>query len=136
MSNFKTFDRVLVRDELDKPWRASIFSHYNDSSHKDIYPYITINNTEYRYCIPYEGNESLFNTTKDAENKDKITRFKYLDKVLVWNKYEEYKETALFIRQSPTREGIMRYVVRLYDEEDEYICDDYETYMHCEKQED
>mgnify|MGYP004549934209 CR=1 FL=1 len=59
---FKPFDRVLVRNSLNKNWSINLFSYY-DKENED-FPYVCINGS-YPYCIPYEGNEHLINTTKD-----------------------------------------------------------------------
>lgn len=56
---FKPFDKVLVRDMEDNVWRAAIFSHIDKT--RSGFPYVTIN-AHYKYCIPYEGNESLLGT--------------------------------------------------------------------------
>ena len=55
----KPFDKVLVRDSDDVPWTASYYSHKEEGS----YPYITIGNLCFRYCIPFEGNEHLVGTS-------------------------------------------------------------------------
>lgn len=57
---FKPFDRVLVRNVEHVEWRVSLFSSYSD----EIYKYKCINGN-YKYCIPYEGNEHLVGTNKD-----------------------------------------------------------------------
>ena len=57
----KPFDKVLVRDSNDVPWTASYYSHKEEGS----YPYITIGNLCFKYCIPFEGNEHLVGTTKN-----------------------------------------------------------------------
>lgn len=57
---FKPFDRVLVRNVEHVEWRISLFSSYSD----EIYKYKCINGN-YKYCIPYEGNEHLVGTNKD-----------------------------------------------------------------------
>lgn len=44
----KPFDKVLVRDSNDVPWTASYYSHKEEGS----YPYITIGNLCFKYCIP------------------------------------------------------------------------------------
>ena len=59
---FKTFDKVLVKNNIYDNWILSLFSHYNNKTNEK-YPFICINNTYYRYCIPYEGNENLLGTT-------------------------------------------------------------------------
>lgn len=59
--NFKPFDRVLVRDREEEPWRASFYSHLEE---KCSYAH-NCGDTRYRYCIPYEGNEELVGTTKN-----------------------------------------------------------------------
>lgn len=58
---FKPFDRVLVRNGALLPWKAEFFSSYDPNNG---FPYSCIGN-RYIYCIPYEGNEHLINTTKD-----------------------------------------------------------------------
>ena len=55
---FKSFDKVLVRDDTEA-WRANFFSHYRTD---DEFHYVCVSN-RYRYCIPYEGNEHLLGTT-------------------------------------------------------------------------
>ena len=60
-SQFKPFDKVLVRDtELDE-WRCTFYSHSNS---KGIYHHITVSSA-YAMCIPFEGNEHLVGTTKN-----------------------------------------------------------------------
>ena len=58
---FKSFDKVLVRDEEEDLWYANFFSHYNED--KKCYPYSCIDSS-YRYCIPYnEHTAHLLGTT-------------------------------------------------------------------------
>lgn len=57
---FKAFDKVLVRDAEGLEWYANYFSHYRGKD-KD-FPYACFGNN-FRYCIPYEGNEHLLGTT-------------------------------------------------------------------------
>ena len=57
---FKPFDKVLVRDDINEEWIPSIFGCYEDEVDKD-FPYVCLNG-RYCYCIPYEGNEHLLNT--------------------------------------------------------------------------
>lgn len=59
---FKPFDKVLVRDLEIQKWRCNIYSHYKEGP----LPYACVDG-EYRFCIPYEGNEHLLGTTKDVE---------------------------------------------------------------------
>jgi hypothetical protein len=58
---FKPFDRVLVRNSMYDNWISSLFSHYNNKTNEK-YPFVCINDTYYRYCMPYEGNEYLLDT--------------------------------------------------------------------------
>lgn len=58
--NFKPFDKVLVRNVEHVEWRISLFSSYSN----ETYRYKCINGN-YKYCIPYEGNEHLVGTNKD-----------------------------------------------------------------------
>ena len=63
---FKPFDKVLVRDDINDKWILSIFGCYEDEVDKD-FPYVCLNG-RYRYCIPYEGNEHLLNTPKSPKD--------------------------------------------------------------------
>lgn len=60
---FKTFDKVLGRNEKDDVWEADLFSHYREESQ---YPFRCIGFGR-KYCIPYEGNEHLLGTTDNFE---------------------------------------------------------------------
>jgi hypothetical protein len=55
---FKPFDKVLVRNKQEDPWRANIYSHYRGG----ITPYQCVS-YQWLYCIPFEGNENLVGTT-------------------------------------------------------------------------
>ena len=59
MSDFKPFDRVLVRDSDDAAWVPGFYSHA--SGRIDVH-YTSILNHSYAQCIPYEGNEHLAGT--------------------------------------------------------------------------
>lgn len=62
-SQFKPFDKVLVRDYEDRVWECSFFSRIDeDGSYRCI-------NVGWKYCIPYEGNEHLLGTTNKPEDK-------------------------------------------------------------------
>lgn len=58
----KPFDKVLVRDSKSSKWRANLFSHKNVNE-----PYHCVY-ASWNYCIPYEDNEHLLDTTKDVED--------------------------------------------------------------------
>lgn len=60
---FKPFDRVLVRDDIEDLWEINFFSH---KANKDEYGY-RCPDCYYIYCIPYEGNEELLGTTKSPK---------------------------------------------------------------------
>lgn len=66
INTFKPFDKVLVRDDINDKWMLSIFGCYEDEVDKD-FPYVCLNG-RYCYCIPYEGNEYLLNTTKSPKD--------------------------------------------------------------------
>lgn len=59
ISNFKPFDKVLVRNMNTQSWRCGLYSHYIDGKE---WPFM-VNNSSYKHCIPYEGNEHLLGTT-------------------------------------------------------------------------
>ena len=56
----KPFDKVLIRDHLADIWHAGFFSDYREE-------YFGVVGGTWRYCIPYEGNQALLGTTKDAK---------------------------------------------------------------------
>lgn len=58
---FKPFEKVLVRDCRSEAWRAAFFSYINEYKR-----YVTTS-MAWKYCIPYEGNESLLGRIKDVE---------------------------------------------------------------------
>ena len=59
---FKTFDKVLVRDIHDNRWRIDFFSYYDETSN---YPYHCLR-TNWAYCIPYnEETAHLLGTTDE-----------------------------------------------------------------------
>ena len=59
VKKLKPFDKVLVRNSLNKKWSINLFSYY-DKENED-FPFVCINGS-YPYCIPYEGNEYLLGT--------------------------------------------------------------------------
>ena len=61
----KPFDKVLVRDGKDEIWEPAFFFRY--LSQFSGYNYQTVGGEWRVYCIPYIGNESLLDTTKDME---------------------------------------------------------------------
>ena len=58
-NELKPFDKVLVRDGVNEKWSINLFSYYDEEV--ENFPYIC-QNSGYRYCIPYEGNEYLLGT--------------------------------------------------------------------------
>ena len=64
---FKTFDKVLVRDAYDNKWRIDFFSYYDGNS---SYPYRCLR-TSWAYCIPYnEETKHLLGTTDEWKGGD------------------------------------------------------------------
>lgn len=58
--------RVLVRDIDHYEWEGAIFGRYDGNS------FFTIGGTDWKYCIPYEGNEHLLGTTDDCDEYFKL----------------------------------------------------------------
>lgn len=63
-NTLKPFDKVLCRRYKGDKWECDHFSHYSKDT---LQPYCCISG-QYRYCIPYEGNEHLLNTTKQSKD--------------------------------------------------------------------
>ena len=72
---FETFDKVLVRDDVDDIWQPSFFAFYTQKP-LDDYPYVTIGGTAkdptcFRQCIPYnDKTKNLVGTTLPYNEKD------------------------------------------------------------------
>ena len=65
---FKSFDKVLVKDNEDEEWHISFFAReIVDDSDGLPYKYECSNGTLWNYCIPFEGNETLLGTNKNPE---------------------------------------------------------------------
>lgn len=64
-SEFKAFDRVLVRDEEQERWQAALYDQYltdnGASTHR------VIGEGYFSQCIPYDGHEHLLGTTDSPE---------------------------------------------------------------------
>lgn len=63
INTLKPFDKVLVRDNNTSKWLNTFYSKYNI---KDNFPFQCIYFGKFKQCIPYEGNEHLFDTTNDC----------------------------------------------------------------------
>lgn len=55
VNDFQPFEKVLVRDNDEEPWKAAFYDYRDD--HEADYPYYTIGGTSYSQCIRFEGNE-------------------------------------------------------------------------------
>ena len=52
---FKPFDKVLVKNNSEDPWKTDIYLNYVEST----YNHYRCTTDYYKLCIPYEGNEYL-----------------------------------------------------------------------------
>lgn len=57
VEELKPFDKVLVKDDYYGSWKPALFWKIVDVA--DLHPYLVVGGNRYRYCEPYEGNESL-----------------------------------------------------------------------------
>ena len=71
------WDKVLVRDTETQAWHIELYSHYNSEYG---YPFVCLR-TSYKYCIPYEGNEELLETTNPVVEHDEPKQEKEIDKI-------------------------------------------------------
>lgn len=55
VNDFQPFEKVLVRDNDDEPWKAAFYDYRDDT--EEEYPYYTIGGVSYSQCIRFEGNE-------------------------------------------------------------------------------
>ena len=56
---FKPFDKVLVKNNSEDPWKTDIYLNYLE----DAYGHYRCTTGYYKLCIPYEGNEYLLGET-------------------------------------------------------------------------
>ena len=61
-SQFKPFEKVLVRDNESLKWKCAFYSYFEPLSK---YHYVTTNGA-FAMCIPFEGNEHLVGTTNNS----------------------------------------------------------------------
>ena len=62
---FQTFERVLIRDQKTDKWTVGL---YGSKRKVGRFNYICVGTLSV-YCIPYEGNEYLLDTTNDPEEE-------------------------------------------------------------------
>ena len=65
---FKPFDRVLVREGKQWPWRATFYSHYNPIT----YHHYTTSGAPINEILPYEGNEHLVGTSDEPDEEVRL----------------------------------------------------------------
>ena len=74
--NFTFNEPVLVRNHKDEKWNLNYFERYVEN---DYYPFKMNDETFYRQCIPYVGNEDLCYTTLEPKTlrlSKKITHYR------------------------------------------------------------
>lgn len=57
--------KVLVRAMINDTWKPAIFGCITD---KSSCPFVTLGGVSWAQCIPFEGNEHLFNKTDDCDS--------------------------------------------------------------------
>lgn len=68
---FKTFDKVLVRDEKEFKWIPALFVRDRGDDFADRYNVLPLHSgktADFTSCIPYEGHENIAFTDYDIEN--------------------------------------------------------------------
>ena len=65
-TELKPFDRVLVRDGKDEKWKPQIFGRVYEKPNGTGLMYVVVGGAAWKCCIPYEGNEHLLGTNKEA----------------------------------------------------------------------
>lgn len=69
--DFKTFDKVLVRDGKEYEWLPALFVRDRGKGANYRYKVLSLRTgkpSEFSCCIPYEGNENLIFTDHDTED--------------------------------------------------------------------
>lgn len=61
-SQFKPFEKVLIRDSESLKWRCAFYSYFEPLS---TYHHVIAGQGAYIMCIPFEGNEHLVGTTNN-----------------------------------------------------------------------
>ena len=94
-----TGDAVLVRNNISEKWKYSIFSHTDSECGLCYYKTTSI---EFKYCIPYKGNEYLVGTNdgfivpkKSLTYEEKQKRWVKKHNIKVGDKVKLIKESSL-----------------------------------------
>ena len=83
---FEPYQKVLARDTIGGVWRAKFFSNYSDDN-----KFVCTDDMVWEMCVHYEGNDHLLGTRNNPEQK-----FKFGQKVRVWDDKEDEKINAIF----------------------------------------
>ena len=66
IANFKPFDKVLVRDDDDEPWRIAFYGYYNKEAHYSHF----VGTCWGKQCIPYnDDTKHLLGTTDQCDEQ-------------------------------------------------------------------
>jgi hypothetical protein len=65
ITNFQPFDKVLVRDRNDEPWRIAFYGYYNEEANYSHF----VGTCWGKQCIPFDGNEKLLGTTDPCDKR-------------------------------------------------------------------
>ena len=68
ISNFKPFDKVLVRDDDDEPWRIAFYGYYNKEAHYSHF----VGTCWAKQCIPYNDDTKHLLGTTDMPSEEYI----------------------------------------------------------------
>ena len=68
ISNFKPFDKVLVRDDDDEPWRIAFYGYYNKEAHYSHF----VGSCWAKQCIPYNDDTKHLLGTTDMPSEEYI----------------------------------------------------------------
>ena len=88
-TTFQKYDRILVKANVDGAvWQVALFDSYNEDN--PSYPYSTIDNRNFAFALPFEGNEELIGTSYNSLD-EAINPYKFGDIVGISYKGKKYK---------------------------------------------
>ena len=99
--SFNKYDRILVKANVKGAvWQVALFDSYNEDNPN--YPFRTVDNRNFAYAIPFEGNEELIGTSYNS--LDEATNpYKFGD--IVGIKYQDSKYTGIYVAKSTKCKG-------------------------------
>ena len=93
---FKKYDRIICKADVpDAKWIVGLFDSYNEDNYK--YPYRLVDNRNFAFALPFEGNEKLIGTSYSSLDEAN-NPYKFGELVGIHYKGEKY--SGIYVTKS------------------------------------